>query len=299
MPRVMLIHNPVAARTTPATLDSVLNVFSSAGWQVTPAETTRPEDSQEFARQGVKDGFDVIAVYGGDGTTIQAISGTIGSETPFGLIPGGTGNLLAGNLRLPRNPAAAARVIVEGKPRPVDLGRLTCGGKVKYFSVGCGTGFDAEIMTETSEEAKRRFRMFAYVAKTIEVLGRLEPKPHRVTIDGHTREVDLTSIVVANCGEIIPPILRWRAGISLDDGLFDIVLISASNYLECIEVLLQMLSGNSNGRGRIEFATGRRIEVETDEPRPVELDGDGAGVTPFVAEVVPGGIEVLMPNSVL
>ena len=71
--------------------------------------------------------------------------------------------------------------------------------------------------------------------------------------------------------------------------------IEGPNYLECIEVFLHMLSGRSSGRGCIQFATGRTVEVETDEPQPVELDGDGAGVTPFTAEIVPGGIDVLMP----
>lgn len=297
MPTVLLIHNPAAARTSVALLESITGVFSSAGWEVTVADSPRAGDAEELARKGVEVGVDVVAVYGGDGTTIQVVKGMIGSGTALGLLPGGTGNLLAGNLRLPRDPVSAARVIVTGAPKPIDLGRLTCGGSVRYFSVGCGAGFDAEIMTGTTEHAKRRFGMAAYVAKTLEVLGRLEAVRHHITIDGDTREVDATSVLVVNCGEIIPPILKLKKDISLRDGLLDVVLFSPTGYMESIGVFWQMVSGRTNGDGRIQYAQGRVIQVETDRPQPVEMDGEEAGYTPFTAEVIPDGIDVYLPRG--
>lgn len=297
MSSVLLIHNPVAARTSVAVLESIRCVFSSAGWQVAVADTQRAGDAEELARKGVAAGVDVVAVYGGDGTTIQAVGGMVGGGTALGLLPGGTGNVLAGNLRLPRNPVRAARVIVAGTPQPIDLGRLTCGDSVRYFSVGCGAGFDAEIMTGTTEVAKRRFGVAAYVAKTLEVLGNLKAVPHRITIDGHTREVEATSVLVVNCGEIIPPILRLKKDISLRDGLLDVILFSPTGYMESVGVLWQMVSGRANGQGRIQYAKGRVVLVETDQPRPVEMDGEDAGKTPFTAEVIPDGIEVYLPRG--
>ena len=297
MPSILLIHNPVAARTSIAVLDAIQGVFSAAGWHVTAVDTLRAGHAEELARKGVAAGVDVVAVYGGDGTTIQAVGGMIGTGTALGLLPGGTGNLLAGNLRLPRNPVKAASIIVNGAPSPIDLGRLTCSGSVRYFSVGCGAGFDAEIMTGTTEAAKRRFGMAAYVAKTLEVLGKLEAVPHRITIDGETREVAATSVLVVNCGEIIPPILRLKKDISVRDGMLDVILFSPTGYVESVGAFLQMVSGRTNGEGRIQFAKGRVIHVETERPQPVEMDGDGAGFTPFTAEVIPNGIEVYLPRG--
>jgi diacylglycerol kinase (ATP) len=297
MPSVLLIHNPVAARTSVAVLDAIKGVFSAAGWRVTVADTLRAGHAEELARKGVAAGVDVVAVYGGDGTTIQAVGGMIGTGTTLGLLPGGTGNLLAGNLRLPRNPVKAASVIVEGTPGPIDLGRLTCSNSVRHFSVGCGAGFDAEIMTGTTEAAKRRFGMAAYVAKTLEVLGKLEPVTHRITIDGQTREVEATSVLVVNCGEIIPPILRLKKDISLRDGFLDVILFSPTGYMESVGAFFQMVSGRINGKGRIQYARGRTIHVETERPQPVEMDGDGVGMTPFTAEAIPNGIEVFLPRS--
>jgi len=297
MPSVLLIHNPVAARTSVAVLESIRGVFSAAGWRVTVANTRHAGDAEDLARKGVTAGVDVVAVYGGDGTTIQAVGGMIGSGTALGLLPGGTGNLLAGNLRLPRNPVRAAKIIVDGTPKPIDLGRLTCGNSVRHFSVGCGAGFDAEIMTGTTEAAKRRFGMAAYVAKTLEVLGKLKAVPHRITIDGRTRDVEATSVLVVNCGEIIPPILRLKKDISLRDGLLDVILFNPTGYMESVGVFWQMVSGRTDGQGRIQYAKGRVVHVETDRPQPVEMDGEGAGQTPFTAEVIPDGIEVYLPTD--
>jgi YegS/Rv2252/BmrU family lipid kinase len=296
MKSVLLVYNPVAARTTMPALASIRRVFANAGWQVIDAETRRVGDAEDLARQGVDSGVDVVAVYGGDGTTIQAVGGIIGTGTALGLLPGGTGNLLAGNLRLPRSPVKCAEIIVSGEPKPIDLGRLSCGGSVRYFSVGCGAGFDAEIMTGTTEAAKRRFGMAAYVAKTLSVLGNLRVVRHRITIDGHSREVDATSVLVVNCGEIIPPILKLKKDISLRDGQLDVILFNPTGYIESMEVFWQMVSGRSNGQGRLQYAKGKVIEVETDRPQPVEMDGEEAGKTPFTAEAIPNGIEVYLPR---
>jgi YegS/Rv2252/BmrU family lipid kinase len=296
MNSVLLIHNPVAARTSVAELESIKRVFSSAGWKLTVVDTLRAGDAEELARKGVTAGVDVVAVYGGDGTTTQAVSGMIGTGTALGLLPGGTGNVLAGNLRLPRSPVKCAETIVRGKPSPIDLGRLSCGGSVRHFSVGCGAGFDAEIMAGTTEAAKRRFGVAAYVAKTLEVIGKLKAVRYRITIDGHTREVDATSVLVLNCAEIIPPILKVKKDVSLHDGLLDVILFSPTGYVESIGVFWQIVSGCTNGQGRIQYAQGKVVKVETERPQPVETDGDGAGRTPFTAEVIPNGIEVYLPR---
>ena len=294
MPSALLIHNPVAARVSAAVLQSIVEIFSDAGWGVVTADTLRPGDAEDLARKGAASGVDVVAVYGGDGTTIQAVAGMMGTGAALGLIPGGTGNLLANNLRLPRNPIKAARVILQGSARPVDLGRLTCNGAVRHFAVACGAGIDAEIMT-ASEDAKRRWGMAAYVAKTLGVVGHIRSVPHRITVDGQTLEVDAASVLVANCGEVIPPVLRLKQGILPDDGLLDVVVLRANGLMESVGVVWQMVSGRPNGTDRVQYAQGRVVRVETDEPRLVEMDGEAAGVTRFTAEVIPGGVRVILP----
>jgi len=104
----------------------------------------------------------VVAVMGGDGTAIQAASGLVGSGVALGLVPGGTGNLLAGNLRVPTTPLAATELILRGRTRAVDLGRLDRDDGVHYFGVACGDGAAADVMSETPTQAKRRWGIGGY-----------------------------------------------------------------------------------------------------------------------------------------
>ncbi len=294
MAQALLIHNPSAARTRPRVVDSICEVFSNAGWVIEAPGTRDPNHAVEIARQGVTAGVDVIAIYGGDGT-IHAVAGMVGDKVPLGLIPGGTGNLLAGNLRLPRNPTKAARVIVRGSPRSLDLGRMMCNGSRMFFTVACGAGFDAELMAGTSGPSKRRWGMGAYVATAWQVLSKHRSGHFRVTVDDEVHELEAASVLVANCGEFIPPFLRLRAGISPYDGVLDVVALNANGLFQSAAVVLHMLLGMGSDGRRIHHIPGHTVKVETQEPRYVQLDGEPAGTTPFTADVTPSGIRVMLP----
>lgn len=297
MPRALLITNPVAARTDPKTIRSVCSVLARAGMDVDVAGTTRPGDAGDLARQGVRERVDLIAVYGGDGTTMQAVRGMVGENVPLGLIPGGTGNLLAGNLRVPRSPAKAAGVLIHGTPRAVDLGRVERADGPHYFAVNCGAGFDAELMVATSEQAKRRWGVGAYVAAVWHKLSDIVCVPHRITVDGEVLEAAAATVMVANCGEIIPPFLRLGANIAPDDGILDVVVVHATGLADGVSVLWRMISGFPEQSASVRYARGRSVTVESTPPRPIQLDGEPAGSTPFTAEVMPGAIRVMVPRA--
>jgi diacylglycerol kinase family enzyme len=119
---------------------------------------------------------------------------------------------------------------------------------------------------------------------------------YRIAVDGAKFEVDAASVIVANCGEIIPPFLRLRPGILPDDGLLDVVVLNATGMIESAVVLWQLATGQTGDNGRVKHIRGQRVSVESDMPRPVELDGEPAGMTPFTAEVIKGGISVILPG---
>lgn len=297
MSRALLIFNPVAARSDANVVGAVSRTLASEGWEVEVAGTTRPGEAGELARQALQDGVERIAVYGGDGTATEVFRGAIGFDVPIGLIPGGTGNLLAGNLRLPRDPVAAARVAARGVPRRIDLGRMDRSDGTRYFAVACGTGVDAEVMAGATAEAKRRWGMGAYVAQTVRSLGDLQAVPHHIVADGQVIDTPATMVLVANCGELIPPYVRIREAMAVDDGVLDLVVVNAATVLASLDVVWRALAGRVASSGHVRLARARCVTVETDPPRPVQLDGEPAGVTPFTARVVPAAIAVLVPPT--
>jgi len=297
MARALLIANPDAARTDPRVIRSVRDVLTRRGLTVEVAGTTASEDATELARRGVRDGAEIVAVYGGDGTTMRAVRGIVGLDVALGVIPGGTGNVLAGNLRIPRSPVRAAEVVASGNVRALDLGRVERADGVHYFAVNCGAGADAILMAATSRQAKRRWGFGAYVVQAWQQLGAVAPVPHRITVDGELLETGAATVLVANCGEVIPPFLKLGAGIAPDDGLLDVVVLSATGVAQSIGVLWQLVRGTRNGSGRVQYARGHEVRIEATPARPVQLDGELAGSTPLVAVVMPAAIKVLVPRG--
>jgi diacylglycerol kinase (ATP) len=293
MSRALLITNPAAARTQQRAVEAVMRTLRGAGWDAEVLATGGPGDAKRLAEYGVKEGVDVVAVFGGDGTTMQAAAALVGTDVSLGIIPGGTGNLLAGNLRIPASPARAARALVAGKPTPFDLGRMERPGGVQHFAVACGAGIDARVMAGTLSEHKRRWGMAAYVATTLRLVGDIKSTMHVITIDGVEYDAHAAMVLVANCGEVIPPLVRLRPGIRPDDGLLDVVVVQANGFSQSVRAVWDLLRSADTLVG---FATGREIRVESDPVQPVQLDGEGGGVTPFTATVVPGAIRIMVPK---
>ena len=294
MQRILLITNPAAARTRQAVTNTVHSVLKREGWSVDVVETTGHGDAARVARAGADDKVDAVAIYGGDGTIMQAVAGLAGSNIPVGLIPGGTGNVLASNLGLPRNPAHAALVIAHGRPRTIDLGRFENRDGAQYFSVACGSGFDAELMARTSGTAKRQWGFAAYVVHGYKLVLEAAPVPYRVSVDGEVFDVEATAVIVANCRQFIPPILNLAPGIELDDGQLDVVVIKARGLWQSAGVIWRMLKQQVDGVAIRRFR-GRDVKVEAHPERLVQLDGEIGGHTPFSATIVEGGLSVLVP----
>jgi diacylglycerol kinase (ATP) len=296
--RALVITNPAAARTYEAAVQAVTEVFRRGGWQVELVATGGPGDARRFAEAAVSDRLDLVTVFGGDGTTMQAAAALVGTDVMLGVIPGGTGNLLAGNLRIPSQPVQAARALVAGTTRPLDLGRIDRADGVHYFAVACGAGYDARVMAETSTADKHRWGFAAYVATTLRLLPELRSTQHIIRVDGVEYDARATMVLVANCSEVIPPFVKFRRGISPYDGLLDVIVMRADSFGEGVRAVWELLWEGVNDSGRqgyVGYAQGREVRVETSPVEPVQLDGEPGGETPFTATVVPAAIRVLMP----
>jgi diacylglycerol kinase family enzyme len=317
--RALLITNPAAARTDARVLQDVVDTLRTGGWITDVMATTCPGDAGQYATDARGGGrYDVVVAYGGDGTAIQIAAALLGSDIPLGLVPGGTGNLLASNLGLPRSPTAAARAMLEGTTRLVDVGVVDRPEGPRHFAVAAGTGFDAELMARTATAAKRRWKMGAYVARAIEMLPRVVSAKFRVTVDDVSHEVSAAMVLIANCGQIMPPFFQFRSDVRPDDGWLDVMALKADGPLDGVRALWELLRAtrgapvaplppalvrpdaedrNGDALPRVWFGRGRAVRVETltGGPRPVQLDGEPAGETPFEARLIAAALRVLAP----
>lgn len=301
MTRALLITNPAAARTDARAVTAVRETLANGGWRVEVAATMAPGDARRLAATARAEAFDVILCYGGDGTVMQAASALAGTHIPVGIVPGGTGNLLAGNLRLPRTPQKAARALLSAVPYTLDLGEVGRSDGMHYFAVCCGDGFDAALMARTHGAAKRRWRRAAYIAQALSALPHVASHRHRITIDGVVTELDAAMVLVCNCGELVPPFLRLHRDIWPNDGVFDVLAVRANGVFQSLTAFAEiLLRRGTNHAGQLWFGRGAVVRVEViGHQQPAQFDGEVVGATPLEARLIPHALTVLVdPDTV-
>ncbi len=285
-------------RPIASVVDSVARELRAAGWRVDDAVVTRKKSLRRRTAKAAKHGADIVVAVGGDGAVNQIASKLVETGTKLAIVPTGTGNLLAGNLGIPKRQKDAVRTILEGASRRIDVSAVEIDGKRRVSAVALGIGFDAEVMDATTRGQKLRWGKLAYLANSLLQSGGLTARCHAVSIDGVTIELDAAQVFVANVGRMLP-FVTPEPEIVPDDGLLDVIAITASGPIPALlagwEALHQGTLGQSRG-GHLYRARGREVRIETDSPRLVEIDGSVAGRTPVGVSVVPGGLDVIVPR---
>jgi diacylglycerol kinase (ATP) len=256
-------------------------------------------ETHDGARAALHDtaGRPIVVVAGGDGTIREAAEALAGGPVPLGIVPAGTGNVLAGTLRL-GGIRAALRALRDGTPRRLDLGiaRWEEGGTVheRTFTVACGLGFDARIMAAAEHEWKRRIRFGAYVGAALREVVRLQPARFRITADD--RQIAITGLVVlvANCGDLIPGRLGAREPLDPTDGSLDLIVVGGSDVVAGLRGAADLLLRTGELDGSSIRRPVRRVRVEADPAQPIQVDGDVHPAGWLEATVMPGALDVLV-----
>ena len=214
MRRVQFLVNPLMAskRTKLAAVDRCVRILRSEGCEAEIRETLSRDNAAGQAREAVASGIDTIFACGGDGTVFYVLQGIAGSPAVLGILPLGTGNVLARNLGLPRDPEAAFRAQRKAIPTEIPLGEIVCGERGWYFTIAAGIGFHAALMNVApSGQAKRIWGRAAYYAGGVQLLLSHNVQPFDVKmmeVSGRSREFRACELLAVR----VPAIDRWRTG---------------------------------------------------------------------------------------
>lgn len=199
---------------------------ASAGVDADITETTSRGHAAELARLAVAANADRVVAWGGDGTVNEAAGALFGTSIPLGIVPGGSGDGLAGSLRLPRDPEAALLLALKGQPRPIDVGWL--GGR--HFVNVAGVGFDAEVARQFNLRTNRGAR--GYIAELLSLVWSYRSEEYRVDIDaGRARWSGPKFVVAFANGREYGSRLVIAPEADLSDGWFDMVLLADGSPL--------------------------------------------------------------------
>jgi YegS/Rv2252/BmrU family lipid kinase len=289
--RALLIVNP-ASRRGGSLQTKALDAFRSSGVRCDAVVTEEPGHGAALAARLARE-YDAVFTLGGDGTAVEVLGATTGLGVPTGILPGGTGNLLARTLGIPLDVRRAARALLAGEAVAIDLGVL---GDGRRFAFSAGLGLDVRMIEGAPARLKRRLGVFAYVLSAGRAVLRRDDFAARVTVDGVAYERTAAAVMVANFGAVLNDMIHLGPGIRSDDGLLDLCVFSPATFVDSVRVLRRLLRKDFRSDPSMLYVTGTRFLIETDRPRTAQADGEIVGSTPIEIRVDPRAGLVLVPS---
>jgi YegS/Rv2252/BmrU family lipid kinase len=262
--------------------------FADPLWYEVPKSRKAPK----YARRALAEGADVIFVWGGDGTVQRVIDAVAGTKAVLAILPAGTANLLATNLNIPRDLAAAVQIGLSGERRPLDTGSVNG----EHFAVMAGAGFDARMIAEADRGMKDSLGRAAYLYTGARNLRARRVKA-TVKVDGQRFFTGRVScVLIGNVGKILGGISAF-SGARPDDGLLELGVVTAGSPVEWARTLGRVALGRTENSPFVEVTRGRRIKVRFSRALPYELDGGARGaVTKLAVKVAPASVTICVPE---
>ncbi|SFD61795.1 diacylglycerol kinase [Actinopolyspora alba] len=259
------------------------------GASVTELVGTDAAHAARLAEHAVASGTDALVACGGDGIMNIALRAAVGTATPIGLIPAGTGNDYARMLGLHgSDPEDAARVVLAGVTSAIDAGR--CGEQ--WFGTVLACGFDAKVNERTNRMSWPRGK-WRYNLAVVAELAKLRPLDYRLELDGESWETSAVLVAIGN-GPSYGGGMRICPGASCVDGWFDVTVIGPVAARRLIRLLPTVYDARHVEYSQVTTVRARRVSVSTPG---VTAYGDGEPLArlPLTAECVPGAVNVLVP----
>ena len=292
--KIRVLYNPCSGSQlrTREDLDQLRSTFGSYDLQTEIIRLTEKYQCTVLARQAVEEGCQMVVVVGGDGTVNEAVCGLVNSDVILGIIPTGSGNGISRTLGIPLNPSEACRVIAEGESRRIDVGLLNG----HHFLGVAGVGYDALVGYLFEQKWGKQRGLWSYFLSALVGYFQYRPYPIQLQIGRETRSVAPLLVTIANTtqfggGAIIAPQAEP------DDGLFDICIIHHLNLIQALYYWPRLFSGRIDTVPQWEMMRTDALELTSDQPVPVHVDGDFLELSAHVRiSLVPGGVSVRVPR---
>ncbi len=288
--RAVAIVNP-ATRGNVRRIVELLEIAAPRSTQLEVYFTEYAGHANDLAREHAPKS-DLLIAIGGDGTVADVASAARSLSVDLGIIPGGSTNIIARGLGIPTNTHLATRLLFEDHAiRKIDAG--ICGEHL--FLHMAGAGVDSALFDIAKPGLKRRVGWMAYLPAAIEALLRplssFSIQAEEMQIDG----VRSPLVLVANGPSIIAPKLQLDKRIRYDDGLLDVMVVTATRPIELASVLAQMARRQMFESPFVTSFTTREVEISSEPSLAVQLDGDVVGHTPVRFTIDPVSVRVVTP----
>lgn len=291
MQKAVIVYNP-KSRNAPKTerLEALAAEYAPHGWEIVLRRTEAPQHAVDIAGDCAHQGIDAVFACGGDGTINEVVNGLAGSQTALGVIRGGMGNVFAKEVGVSRDPSQAVRVLLEGKRRRFDVGRVNG----RAFLLMAGVGFDAAVVRAVPGGPKRLLGSTSYALWGLwQAAGAYRPRKVSLRIDGEEREARLYWLLLGNTRSY-GGILNVTSEAFVNDGWLDTYVFEGGSPAWIASTALRLASRRQAGGRGVSFHHVRDLEVLT-PGLPVQIDGEHCGETPARFTTEPNAVDILLP----
>ncbi len=299
--RTLLIYNPTAGPwDMTRVLKRLAEDLGAHGWQVELVETHRSGDAMAFSRQATGNRMDLVLVAGGDGTINEAANGLVGSNTILGIVPVGTGNILAHQMHMPiLSPVPPHQIsevgesLLRSRVQRVDAGLING----RYFVCWAGAGLDAEIAAQLEPRTRyaKRLRTLPYIIAAFSVASWFKGFRTRVSVEGRAFNTRALLVVASNI-QLYAAFFTIARHAYMDDGMLDIFVFKGLGFGYVMRHFVNMLIGQRHLHDpAVIQVLARRVQLETTPHVAVHLDGDPFGETPALVGLEAGVLRFLTP----
>jgi len=295
--RFKIIVNPVSGRGRAGKLaQAVTDLLRRQGCTVDLTPTQKGGDARRLAADCR--GFAALAATGGDGTVNEVLNGLPADPPPLAMLPSGTANVLAKELRLPRTPEGLARILREGREAIWDLGVERVSGR--KFLLFASAGYDAHVVHVFHAARTGPIQMWQYIYWGMKSLLEYSVPRIAVEVDGSRVTSEAAWVTVSNVPSYGGPLV-FTPHARPDNQTFEVMIQRARHKRDIVRMffaaILSWLTGYEYRMPDVSFHQARRVRLTSTDghPVPVQVDGDPGGHLPGDFEIVPGGIRVLAP----
>lgn len=278
-----------------ALLDRAVRILENNGHTVTAAPTTGPGTAGQIAHQHIAKGADLIVAAGGDGTINEVVEGMVHSRVPLAILPAGTANVLAMEMKLGGRLERAAERLEECTPQRIPVGRLICSdGKVdRHFMLMAGIGLDAHIVYNINAVLKARVGKLAYWVAGWSLLGK---RLGQFTVEVAGKRLQCSFALVSKVRNYGGDFEIARSVHIMDDE-FELVLLEGRNTLRYVKYFAGMVLNNLAGmKGATVIRSDRVLVSCPNDPRIyVQIDGEFAGKLPADIRIIPDALTLMVP----
>ena len=292
--RLFVVTNPGAGLGGSSLVEATLRVLERKSAIVTRCRPADAMAARDAVRKAAETGtYDAVVAAGGDGTIRHAAAALLGTAMPLGIIPVGTGNVLAHEIGLEPRPEAVAHVLLTGPTAKIACARANG----EPFLLMAGAGFDARGVAALDQRFKSRLGKIAYAGPLLGALA--QPMDSlTVTIDKRSHEASWAVVANARCyggGFVLAPRTSIR-----QRGL-QAILFKARSRTVLLSQLMSLVRGDLDARaaanGDIAMLPCSHVRITAPRPVPVQIDGDVFGTTPLVVEEGTGELELIVPEA--